>query len=158
MIGAFLAMAAPESAVTYVLGLPWVLPLGLLAGLVLVARSVQLLLRRRVSRRRVIALSALRLLGLFLLVLLLARPTAVLDRDAALRRTVALLLDHSASMDLDDGQGGGALGDGLGRYTRAVAWARDHLEPAFRTRGFRVEVSLFDGTLERVSAASQLEA
>lgn len=141
---------------TFLFELPWVLPLGALAVLLVLARGVWLDRRAGVKPRRIGVLVVLRLVGLVGLVLLLARPMSVLDRGGEARRSVAILLDHSASMALEDA----ALAEvgSSGRYARSLAWARDRLEPALRERGLRAEPYLFAEALVAVDDAAQLAA
>lgn len=117
------------------------LPIVLLSGLPLVLTGLiltaVLLGRRGVTWPRRVLLLALRGGALALLVVLLARPVAVVREDPSVRRTVGVLLDESASMALRE--------NGTTRYELARSFAEEHLLPRLEARGFTADVHLFAG-------------
>ncbi|MCO6454572.1 MAG: hypothetical protein J5I93_04570 [Pirellulaceae bacterium] len=125
----------------------WAVPLAL-AALGLFGWS---LAARGYAIRRVLILVALRGLTGVLLLLLLARPVWVAQRDEEPRqRKVVVLLDRSASMSLTEG--------GQSRYGQAVEFLRDRLLPELKGRELRTEAMLFaeeaeDADGARVSSA-----
>ncbi len=105
---------------------PAALALGLpLVAVLLVLQAVHMR-RRGLSRARVAGLPLLRALALVPIVVLLARPIAAPPDDPARRRSVAVLLDRSRSMDLREGAST--------RFTRARTLLRD-LRPALLAAG-----------------------
>lgn len=94
------------------------------------------------------ALSALRLLTLLLLVVFLMRPIARSAGEDARDAVVAILVDTSRSMGIEDA----GTGPGVRRIDRARALVTDRLLPALAP-GFRVEVLGFGDALSEVAPA-----
>lgn len=114
-------------------------PLFLLAGApfaVALAIVTAFLLRRRgLPWGRIAALAGLRGAALLLLAFLLARPVALAREDPKERKTVALLIDRSRSMSLQEA--------GETRHARAVRLAWEKLIPALDARGLKVDPLVF---------------
>ena len=109
-------------------GLPLVL---LVAGLLLWSRK-----RRGQSWPRIAATVGLRTAALLLLVGLAARPVWVAREAASAgHRPVAILVDRSESMSLEEG--------GKTRYERALGFAREQLLPALKAAGLPAQALLF---------------
>ena len=108
-------------------------------------------LRRILARRRLFALSGLRAVALLALLFLAARPVWLTkEPPAAATRSVALLMDRSESMSLQDRQ--------ATRYEEALDFMREQLLPALKSARLPVQAMLFDqGTEvadgEKISAA-----
>lgn len=86
-------------------------------------------------------LTLLRTSVLLGIILLLARPVWVERFESPDKpRPVAILLDKSESMSLEEG--------GQARYTKAVGFLRDQLIPALKKAGLKSRVGLFDGELD----------
>ncbi len=109
-------------------GLPLVL---LVAGLLLWSRK-----RGGQSWPRIAATVGLRTAALLLLVGLAARPVWVARETASAgHRPVAILVDRSESMSLEEG--------GKTRYERALGFAREQLLPALKAAGLPAQALLF---------------
>ena len=104
-----------------------------LSGLLLAA-MVRRLRRQGLGARRTACLALLRGAALGIVALLLARPVRVESFDRASRPVVAVLLDRSRSMGLQE--------DGRTRYGQAEEAAR-RLIPALESAGFRALPLLF---------------
>jgi hypothetical protein len=117
---------------------PWMwLVLIPLSGVLLFAAYRQIY--QRTSHRLVWWLMGLRVVGLLLLLLALAKPVWTSEKDLVDAGRVAVILDTSRSMELSDGQGGT-------RYGRATA-AVEQFQKALAARpGPRLTVDLFDIT------------
>ena len=90
---------------------------------------------------RVLALALLRVMALLPLVFLVARPVwAAKEPPAAASRSVALLLDKSESMSLEE--------HGSSRYQQAIDFLRERLLPALKSAGLPVQAMLFDQAVE----------
>jgi uncharacterized membrane protein len=115
---------------------PVALAVGVPMALALIGWAVWLLRRRGISRRRIGVLYSLRGAAMVGLVLLLARPVWVArDKLEGQRRSVAVLLDRSESMSLEEGH--------ETRYARSLDFARDHLLPALKSADLPVQAILF---------------
>lgn len=125
--------------------LPLALVAGALLGALLVAATLRRLRRQGVGRWRAACLGLLRAAALAIVVLLLGRPVRDRGPEPAGRPVVAVLLDRSRSMGLQEAGGT--------RYARAESFARTGLLPALDSAGFRVEPVLFAESA-RSSAAS----
>jgi uncharacterized membrane protein len=126
--------------------------LGLPAVALLLGCGVRALGRRGLAGVTVALLTALRAVPLLLLALLAARPVWVTkNQPFPAERPVAVLLDRSASMSLEEG--------GKTRYQQALDFTREHLLPALKSAGLPTHGWLFaeaaepaDG--EKLAAAS----
>ena len=97
--------------------------------------------RQGLAGTRVLALALFRLMALLPLVFLVARPVwAAKEPPAAASRSVALLLDKSESMSLDE--------HGSSRYQQAIDFLRERLLPALKSAGLPVQAMLFDQGVE----------
>ena len=110
-------------------------PLGWQAGLPLVCVALALaawfLWRRGVAPVHLAALMVLRGLFLLSLVFLVARPNWVeRDLSAGVSKSIALLMDRSESMSLQE--------DGQTRYQRALSLLRDRLIPAVKKTHWQI--------------------
>jgi len=125
-------------------GVAFEYPQGWLLGLPLLGALGWMMwrqLRQGLSRSRVLMLGAVRILALLPLVFLAARPLWVAkDHPANASRAVALLLDRSESMSLEE--------QGSTRYEQALAFLRDRLLPALKSARLPVQAMLFDETVE----------
>lgn len=116
----------------YPLGWLWAIPLGAVLGLSLLSQ-----VRRGVRRSRMFALTWLRMAALLPLLVLLARPFWIAKEPAAAAsRAVALLVDRSESMSLEDVD--------VSRYDQALQFLRGRLLPALKSAGLPVQAMLFD--------------
>ena len=110
----------------YPLGWLWAIPLGAVLGLSLLSQ-----VRRGVRRSRMFALTWLRMAALLPLLVLLARPFWIAKEPAAAAsRAVALLVDRSESMSLEDVD--------VSRYDQALQFLRGRLLPALKSAGLPV--------------------
>ena len=125
----------------------WVLPWAALVILLLLWMRHQGLFKAGVPGRRRAVLLTLRGLMLVVLALLLARPTAVETEDPGARRRVALLLDRSASMGLEEA--------GVRRFDVARETVERALIPAFEAVGWSVDPHLFADTVHPAPTAVQ---
>src|SRR5829696_715723 len=115
---------------------PVALAVGVPMALALIGWAAWLLRRRGISAGRIAVLYLLRGVAMVGLVLLLARPVWVArDRLEGQRRPVAVLLDRSESMSLEEGH--------ETRYARSLGFARDHLLPALKSADLPVQAMLF---------------
>jgi uncharacterized membrane protein len=115
---------------------PLVVAIGLPIALLFVGWAVWLQWQRGTPRNRLAILYALRSVALIALVLLLARPVWVTrDKLEGQRRAVAVLLDRSESMSLEEGH--------ETRYAKCLDFARDHLLPALKSANLPVQAMLF---------------
>ena len=90
---------------------------------------------------RVFLLASLRALPFMLLVFLACRPVWIVREPLlSAARSVALLMDRSESMSLQDQE--------LSRYDQAVAFLRERLLPALKSVNLPVQGLLFDQTAE----------
>ncbi len=117
------------------LEMPGVLAFGLPLLLVLLWLRLGLAPEGPATRPRRLVLAGLRVAGLAILLVLLARPYVLDAATPRARRQVVLLVDKSRSMALEEG--------GESRYRRAIVLARA-LQPALDRQGFKVEVQGFD--------------
>jgi len=128
-------------------------PLGWLLGLPvagLLAFSAWRHHQRGLAKSRIAALSACRGAALLLLLFLAARPVWInREPPAAASRSVALLVDRSESMSLEDHDSS--------RYEQALAFTRDRLLPAFKSAGLPIQAMLFDHAAQ-AAAGDQLVA
>jgi uncharacterized membrane protein len=127
-------------------GLSFEFPLGWLAAVPLAAALAVAAWRHYrggLGPKQVFALTGLRGLALLILVFLATRPMW-LSREppASATRTVALLVDRSESMSLDE--------RGMNRYQQALGFLRERLLPALRGANLPVQALLFDQTAEPV--------
>jgi uncharacterized membrane protein len=97
--------------------------------------------RLGLKRSRILAVGALRALALLALVFLAARPVW-LSREppAAANRSVAVLMDRSESMSLEERD--------ATRYQQALDFLRERLLPALKAAGLPVQAMLFDQSAE----------
>jgi len=103
--------------------------------------------RRGVPRSRILALTCLRLVALLPLLVLLARPVWIAkEPPAAASRAVALLVDRSESMSLEDPD--------VSRYQQALDFLRGRLLPALKSAGLPVQAMLFDQTVQSADGAA----
>jgi len=94
-------------------------------------------LNKGLSIQKVLASAALRAAALALLAFLIARPVWVTrEPPAANSRSVALLMDRSESMSLEEGNST--------RYEKALHFLRDRLLPALSSAHLPVQAMLFD--------------
>lgn len=115
---------------------PLALAIGLPIAVVLLGATVWAHRRRGVPTSQIVALSSLRGVTLIGLVLLLGRPVSLTrDKVEGQPRGVALLMDRSESMSVEEGQ--------ETRYARALSFARDDLLPALKQAGLPVQAMLF---------------
>jgi uncharacterized membrane protein len=97
--------------------------------------------QRGLATSRILTLSSLRLVVLMSLVFLAARPSWIAkEPPAAASRSVALLVDRSESMSLEE--------HGSTRYQQALDFLRDRLLPALKSAGLPVHANLFDQAIE----------
>lgn len=97
--------------------------------------------RRGVKVSRVLTLGALRVLPLLALVSLAARPIWITREPPAARaRSVALLVDRSESMSLQEHDSS--------RYQQALEFLRGRLLPALKSADLPVKAMLFDAAAE----------
>ncbi len=111
---------------------------GSLAGpaILLLGLFAWLSIKRGVSYQRVAALTGLRAATIATLLLLMARPAwESWDRSTTSRTHVALLVDRSASMAVED--------RGESRYREALSFLRDELVPAVHRSGLQIRAMLF---------------
>ncbi len=116
----------------------WLLafPVGAVLGLAMWRQS-----RQGQPWRRILVLAGLRLVPLLLLVFLAARPVwDARQPPAAASRAVALLLDRSESMSLEE--------HGATRYQQALEFLRNRLLPALKSAKLPVQAMLFDHSVE----------
>src|SRR5579859_2762379 len=104
-------------------------PIGWLCGIPLAAAmalAIRSQIRRGIPRSRILALTSLRLLGLGCLLTLVARPVWITkEPPAAASRAVALLIDRSESMSLEEPDSS--------RYQQALEFLRSRLLPALKS-------------------------
>ena len=109
-------------------------PPGWLLTIPLAAALAFVLWRQRkhgLPRYRVLLLTSLRAVALFLLVFLAARPVWLTrEPPASAARSVALLMDRSESMSLQDRDGS--------RYHQALGFLRERLLPALKSANLSV--------------------
>ncbi|MBI2925385.1 MAG: VWA domain-containing protein [Verrucomicrobia bacterium] len=115
-------------------------PLGWQLGLPLVVAALVVTAlahrRRGMAKGRIALLTALRAIPLLALVFLIARPTWVSrEPPTPTSRTVALLVDRSESMSVEEGD--------KTRYEQALEFARDHLLPAMKDANIPVQAVAF---------------
>lgn len=102
--------------------------------------------RQGLSWGRIATLAGLRGIALLVLVFLAARPIWITrDPPAPASRSVALLLDRSESMSIQDPD--------RSRYEQAVSFAAVRLLPALTAAGLPVRAFLFDQTAEPANGA-----
>ena len=114
----------------------WILAIGL--PIVLISLAMLVRQRRQQGDRwqRIAWLLVPRCLTLFLLLLLASRPVFVVpEAETSERKRVAVLLDQSESMSLDEQR--------ESRWRRAVGFLRDELLPSFQRNGLQVDAFLF---------------
>jgi len=100
---------------------------------------------------KITLLAALRLVPVLVIAGLLARPVRVSSRDVDRERSVAVLVDRSESMSLEDA-------GGKSRYADATDFARAVLGPALRAANLGARPMLFAGSAEKADAAAILAA
>ena len=126
------------AAIIFEFPLGFLLALPLAAGL---AFSVWRQHRRGLLKSRILLLAALRTIAVLALVFLAARPVWVTkEPPASATRSVALLLDRSESMSLEEHD--------TSRYQQALSFVRQRLLPALKSAGFPVQAMLFDQNAE----------
>ncbi len=126
-------------AITFDFPLGW--QVGLPAAAVLLALAAWSQQRRGLHRRRILTLGALRATVLLLLVFLAARPIWIAkEPPASAARSVALLMDKSESMSIQDRD--------RSRYQQALDFLRARLLPAFKSANLPVQALLFDQAAE----------
>jgi uncharacterized membrane protein len=97
--------------------------------------------RAGLARSKILTLVALRTAALLPLVFLAARPVWIAkEPPAAASRAVALLLDRSESMSLEE--------HGTTRYSQALNFLRERLLPALKSAGLPIQALLFDQSAE----------
>src|SRR5258707_3073092 len=115
-------------------------PLGLLIGLPLAAALGFAAWKQHeggLERSQIVWLSSLRGVALLVLVFLAGRPVWIArESPASASRSVALLMDRSESMSLEESE--------VSRYHRALDFARQRLLPAFKSAELPVRAILFD--------------
>jgi len=123
-----------SGAIFFEFPLAWFLAFPLLAALALLVWRLR---RRGLPAARILTLCALRGLALLVLLVLAARPLW-LSREppAAATRSVAVLMDRSESMSLEDRD--------ASRYQQTLGFLRDRLLPALRSANLPVQALLFD--------------
>ena len=132
------------AAIIFEYPLGWLCSVPLVAALGLAMRGQ---LRRGVSPARVLALTSLRLLALLPLLVLVARPVWVAkEPPAAASRAVALLLDRSESMSLEEPD--------VSRYQQALDFLRSRLLPALKSARLPVQAMLFDQNVQPADGAA----
>lgn len=115
---------------------PLALALGLPMAAVLVGVTMWRQRRGGTTGTRIAALGLLRGLAMVGLVLLLGRPVWVArDKLEGQRRSVAVLVDRSESMSLEEGH--------ESRYRKGLGFAREHLLPALKSADLPVQAMLF---------------
>ena len=125
----------------YPFGWLWAIPLGVVLCLAVLGQG-----RRGVPRFRILALTCLRLAAMLPLLVLLARPVWIAkEPPAAASRAVALLVDRSESMSLEDLD--------VSRYQQALEFLRGRLLPALKSAGLPVQAMLFDQSVQSVDGA-----
>jgi uncharacterized membrane protein len=118
------------------LGWLFILPVG-----VLLAFAAGRQQKQGLTSRRAILLGCLRGIALLLLVFLVARPVWVVrEPPSSAARSVAVLMDRSESMSLQDHE--------VSRYEEAMAFLRDRLLPALKSVQLPVQAMLFDQSSE----------
>ena len=130
------ASALPASVVFENVRRPWLWGLLILAGVVLLYATYRDIFRRS-ERRLTWWLMALRGLGLFFLLLALAKPTWTRESEEVDAGHVVVILDNSRSMSLPDDRGGT-------RYARATAGLDRLRRTLDGTKGPRLVLDLFD--------------
>jgi hypothetical protein len=107
--------------------------------------------KRGMPRSRILVLSALRAAALGVLLFLLARPVWLAkEPPAPASRAVALLMDRSESMSLEE--------HGGTRYQQAFSFLRTRLLPALNSAGLPVQAMLFDQSAEPADGAKLASA
>jgi len=102
--------------------------------------------RQGLARPRIWIINGLRALALLALVFLAARPIWVVkEPPAGAARSVALLMDSSESMALEEAQ--------KTRYQQALGFARDRLLPALKSANLPVQALVFDQSAEPADGA-----
>jgi len=110
--------------------------LGLPLAALLSALTIRALRAGNHSRTRILTLTTLRILVLIGIVLLAARPVwEVVEKPPVSSRTVALLMDQSESMSLEEA--------GSTRFQQATTFVRDHLEPSIKENDLALRTLLF---------------
>ena len=125
-------------------------PPGWLFGVPLAA-ALALAIRRQIRsglpRSRILVLTALRLLALACLLVLVARPVWITkEPPAAASRAVALLIDRSESMSLEEPD--------TSRYQQALDFLRARLLPALKSARLPVQAMLFDQGVQSADGAA----
>jgi uncharacterized membrane protein len=124
--------------------LGWVCAVPAMVALGLAARAQ---MRRGVASARILSLAGLRLGVLLSLIALVARPVWVAkEPPAAASRAVALLLDRSESMSLEEPE--------VSRYQAALDFLRSRLLPALKSAKLPVQAMLFDESVEPADGAA----
>ncbi|MEZ0295188.1 MAG: hypothetical protein ACAI35_01895 [Candidatus Methylacidiphilales bacterium] len=117
---------------------PAALWVGIPAAVLVAGLSWYILRRQGLTTKQCVALVAMRLVAMLMLAMLLSRPTLVQSRIKPHSNEIAVLLDCSESMSVND------KGDGTdNRYRRAVAMMRDTLQPMARANGWTLRPVLF---------------
>ena len=126
----------------------WLLLLPLFAALVFRARRQW---RGGLNSMQLACLTALRAAALLLLVFLAARPVwTAKEPPASAARAVALLMDRSESMSLEERE--------ESRFSGALGFARERLLPALKSAHLPVQATLFDQNAEAADADKLLNA
>jgi uncharacterized membrane protein len=126
--------------------LPRAWQLGLPLMFLAVALGVLVQKRRGHHTKQILTLAGLRLAVLIAVVLLIAKPVwEVTEKPLPMSRTVALLVDRSESMSLDEG--------GRTRYQQANSFVNDHLAPSLRDAGLILRTMIFAQTVEPADAS-----
>jgi uncharacterized membrane protein len=124
--------------VTFEFPLGWLVAVPLIGALGL---SLWLHKKRGLLRSQIVALTALRAMAFLLLAFLAARPFWITKvPPSAAARSVALLLDRSESMALEE--------PNMSRFQKAVDFLRERLLPAFKEADLPVQAMLFDKAAE----------
>ena len=118
----------------------------LVIALVLTGLAAWQMHRRGLPPMRIAILTALRVLPVFVIAFLLARPVRVLSQNEEGENHVVLLMDRSASMALEDAEG--AM-----RYKDALALARTVVLPALPQDEYKIQPMIFAASAEKTDAA-----
>ncbi len=116
----------------------WFLVLPVSALLVFIAWQQR---KRGLTKQKTLLLASLRGLALLLMLCLVARPFWIIrEPPSSAARSVAVLMDRSESMSLQDQE--------VSRYEQAVSFLRERLLPALKSVHLPVQAMLFDQSAE----------